>query len=85
MKYVHDQLYLGGEWRAPAGGGATTVVSPIDETPIGQVALAAPSDVDVAVTAAREALSSPAWAGLTPRAARRSPRTVRRRTREDLR
>ena len=66
MKYVHDQLYLGGEWRAPAGGGATTVVSPIDETPIGQVALAAPSDVDVAVTAAREALSSPAWAGLTP-------------------
>lgn len=65
MKYTYEQLYLGGEWRKSATRQSLTVVSPIDETPIGVAPLAAPSDVDSAVSAARAALHSPEWAALS--------------------
>ena len=64
MRDIYELLYIGGEWRKSTSGQATTVVSPIDETPIAQVTLAALSDVDAAVSAARDALHSPEWAGL---------------------
>ena len=66
MKHVYEHLYLGGEWRKPAGEQTITVVSPIDEIPIGAAPLASPSDVDHAVAAAKAALRSSEWAGRSP-------------------
>jgi aldehyde dehydrogenase (NAD+) len=66
VKYAHQSLYLGGEWRRPAGGRTIEVVSPADERPIGVVPLAGEAEVDLAVAAAGRALSSAAWAELTP-------------------
>ena len=65
MKYTYEQLYIDGEWRKSASGNSMTVVSPIHETPIGVATLAAPSDVDDAVWAAKMALRSPKWAALS--------------------
>ncbi|MDF3311053.1 aldehyde dehydrogenase [Rhodococcus sp. T2V] len=65
MKYTYEQLYIDGEWRKSASGNSMTVVSPIHETPIGVATLAAPSDVDDAVSAAKRALRSPKWAALS--------------------
>ncbi|WP_432066225.1 aldehyde dehydrogenase [Streptomyces sp. C10-9-1] len=64
--HAYDSLYIGGEWTPASGEGAITAVSPADEQTIGTAPLAQAADVDKAVTAARSALHSAAWAGLTP-------------------
>ena len=55
-------LFIGGEWRAPAGGDFFPSVNPATGQPLIEVAQAAPEDVDAAVDAARAAF--PAWSAL---------------------
>ncbi|MEV5551886.1 aldehyde dehydrogenase [Streptomyces sp. NPDC052309] len=64
--HAYDSLYIGGEWTRAGGDGVIDVVSPADEETIGAAPLASTADVDRAVTAARRALRTPEWAGLTP-------------------
>ncbi|MGQ4618931.1 aldehyde dehydrogenase family protein [Nocardia sp. R7R-8] len=66
MEFTNNQLYFGGAWHAASGRRSTDVVSPIDERTIATVTFAAPADVDGAVSAARIALRSPDWAGISP-------------------
>jgi acyl-CoA reductase-like NAD-dependent aldehyde dehydrogenase len=63
----YDELFVGGQWRKPATGKRLTVISPHSEEPIGDVAAAAPDDVDAAVTAARHAFDHGPWPRLDPR------------------
>nr|ARR95824.1 betaine aldehyde dehydrogenase [Pandanus amaryllifolius] len=50
------QLFVAGEWRAPALGRRLPVVNPATESPIGEIPAGTAEDVDAAVAAAREAL-----------------------------
>jgi aldehyde dehydrogenase (NAD+) len=60
----HRTLFLGGAWRAPRSPYLIDVHSANTEQLIGRVPEAGPSDVDTAVTAARDAYDSPGgWAG----------------------
>ena len=53
---VRDQLYIGGEWVDPAGGGGVLeVIDSTTEQVMGRVVEATPGDVDRAVAAARSA------------------------------
>src|SRR5215217_9275379 len=53
---VHTQLYIGGEWVEPVGGGGVLeVVDSTTEEVMGRVSEATPGDVDRAVAAARSA------------------------------
>ncbi|MEU6394263.1 aldehyde dehydrogenase family protein [Streptomyces sp. NPDC046939] len=61
---AHDGMYIGGEWRAAAGGDTIAVVNPADEQVIGHVPAGTAEDVDAAVRAARTAF--PAWAATPP-------------------
>ncbi|MFB8270424.1 aldehyde dehydrogenase family protein [Streptomyces sp. NPDC055955] len=61
---AHEGMYIGGEWRAAAGGDTIAVVNPADEQVIGHVPAGIPEDVDAAVFAAHEAF--PAWAATPP-------------------
>ncbi|MFD5123858.1 aldehyde dehydrogenase family protein [Streptomyces sp. NPDC058385] len=67
---AHEGMYIGGEWRAAAGGDTIAVVNPADEQVIAHVPAGVAEDVDAAVFAAHEAF--PAWAATPPaeRAAR---------------
>ncbi|MFB6673223.1 aldehyde dehydrogenase family protein [Streptomyces sp. NPDC056390] len=67
---AHEGMYIGGEWRAAAGGDTIAVVNPADEQVIGHVPAGTAEDVDAAVRAARAVF--PAWAATAPaeRAAR---------------
>lgn len=56
-----DRLYIGGEWRIPASAEKITIISPSDESVVGQVAKAATGDVDLAVAAARNAFDDGPW------------------------
>ncbi len=59
----HD-LLVGGERVAPSSGEYTTTVDPATGEPFGEVAVAGESDVDAAVSAAREAV--PEWRDTDP-------------------
>lgn len=61
---AHDGMYIGGEWRAAAGGDTIAVVNPADEQVIGRVPAGTAEDVDTAVRAARAAF--PGWAATAP-------------------
>ncbi|MGY0487506.1 aldehyde dehydrogenase family protein [Streptomyces sp. WG-D5] len=61
---AHDGMYIGGAWRAAAGGDTIAVVDPTDEQVIGHVPAGTAEDVDAAVRAARAAF--PAWAATPP-------------------
>ena len=60
------ELYIGGEWVAPAGSDVIEVVSPASEEVIGQVPNGTPADIDAAVGAARKAFDEGPWPHLTP-------------------
>ena len=60
------RLYIGGEWVQPSDGRLIDVINPTTEAPIGQAAIAGPSDIDRAVRAARAAFDSGPWAASTP-------------------
>jgi aldehyde dehydrogenase (NAD+) len=67
---VHDAMYIGGEWRAPASPETIAVIDPTTEQVVAHVPAGTAEDVDAAVRAARAAL--PGWAATPPaeRAAR---------------
>ncbi|MFB1045747.1 aldehyde dehydrogenase [Streptomyces chrestomyceticus] len=58
----YEQLYIGGEFTDPVGGGTIEVVSPHTEQVIGRVPHASRTDVDRAVAAARASFDSGVWA-----------------------
>ena len=63
----HDLLFIGGDWRKPAGTRRIEVTSASTEEPLGSVPEAAEGDIDAAVTAARAAFDDPAgWASWDP-------------------
>jgi betaine-aldehyde dehydrogenase len=64
--HEHDRLYIGGEWRAPAGTGVLEVISPSTEEVVGRVPEATTADIDAAVAAARTAFDSGPWARTEP-------------------
>ena len=53
-----DSLYINGEWVEANGDGVIDVVNPATEETIGSVPVGSQSDVDAAVTAARDAFTS---------------------------
>jgi len=59
------RLFIDGEWRAGGAGGTFTVLNPVDESPIAEVADGTVADGIAAVDAAAAAL--PLWAAKTPR------------------
>jgi acyl-CoA reductase-like NAD-dependent aldehyde dehydrogenase len=61
----YDRLFIGGRWAAPSTSAVIEVHSPHDGRLVGSVPEAGRGDVDQAVTAARQAFDSGAWA-LTP-------------------
>src|SRR6476469_4067317 len=58
------ELYIGGEWTAPAGAGTIDVVNATTEEVMGRIPEATAADVDRAVAAARAAFDS--WSALDP-------------------
>jgi aldehyde dehydrogenase (NAD+) len=60
-----DRFYIGGEWVKPSSDTAFDVVDPATEVPYFRVALAQPSDMQRAVTAARLAFDSGPWPRLS--------------------
>jgi aldehyde dehydrogenase (NAD+) len=54
-------LFIDGDWRAAADGGMWTHIHPATGEEMGQFAVATPSDVDLAVTAARKAFDEGPW------------------------
>ncbi|MGP4015042.1 aldehyde dehydrogenase [Saccharopolyspora sp. 5N708] len=57
------EIFVGGEWKKPVGGGQTDVISASTAQPIGSVPVSTPTDVDAAVAAARRAFDDPTgWA-----------------------
>ncbi|OBB85337.1 aldehyde dehydrogenase [Mycobacterium colombiense] len=66
--YERDQLFIDGEWTAPASGHDTviSVVSPHSEAVIGHAVAAGPEDVNRAVGAARGAFDTGPWPRMQP-------------------
>lgn len=64
--HQHDRLYIGGEWRAPAGTDVLEVTNPATEEVIGRVPLATTADMDAAVAAARHAFDTGPWPRTEP-------------------
>ena len=62
----HDTLFIGGTWSSPGTDDVIEVVSPHTESVIARVAAAGPTDVDAAVTSAREAFDGGPWPRLDP-------------------
>lgn len=63
---ARHQLFIGGDWVAPAGAEMIEVISPHTEQPIAAVPAASPADVDRAVAAARAAFDHGPWPCLDP-------------------
>ncbi|MCO7515449.1 aldehyde dehydrogenase family protein [Pseudomonas guariconensis] len=57
----YDQLYINGQWVAPAKGGTFDTLDPSSENVITRVAAATAEDVDLAVKAARQAFDAGPW------------------------
>ena len=64
---VHDRLYIGGEWTAPAGSDVIEVINPSTEEPAGQVPDGTRADIDLAVAAARRAFDEGPWPRMAPK------------------
>ncbi|MBE1537111.1 aldehyde dehydrogenase [Actinomadura algeriensis] len=60
------EFFIGGGWRAPAGGDRLGVVSPSTEEVVGEVPVATTTDVDRAVDAARTAFEDGPWPRASP-------------------
>ena len=73
---TYKELYIGGEWVAPAGSEVIEVISPATEEVIGQVPDATPADIDTAVAAARKAFDDGPWPHMTPVRAGRGARRL---------
>jgi aldehyde dehydrogenase (NAD+) len=64
--YERRDLFIGGEWVAPADGGRVDVISPSSEEVIGFSPVAGRADVDRAVAAARAAIDDGPWPRTSP-------------------
>lgn len=58
----YDKLFIGGEWRQPAGTDRLVVHNPANGEVIGSTPEGTAADIDAAVAAARSALQTGAWA-----------------------
>jgi aldehyde dehydrogenase (NAD+) len=56
-----QQLYIGGNWRDPAGTGTIPVISPYTEQVIATVPDGTPADIDHAIDAARRSFDAGTW------------------------
>jgi betaine-aldehyde dehydrogenase len=63
---VHEKLFIGGEWVAPAGTDVIDVISPHTEEVVGRVPEGTNADIDRAVAAARTAFDEGEWPRMTP-------------------
>jgi aldehyde dehydrogenase (NAD+) len=63
---VHDKLFIGGEWVAPATSAIIEVTSPHTEEVIARVPEASAADIDNAVDAARRAFDEGPWPRMEP-------------------
>src|SRR3546814_8926246 len=63
---VHEKLFIGGEWVAPAGSDVIEVISPHSEEVVGRVPEGTTADIDRAVAAARKAFDEGEWPRLSP-------------------
>jgi betaine-aldehyde dehydrogenase len=63
---VHEKLFIGGEWVAPATGDVIDVVSPHSEELVGRVPEGSTADIDRAVAAARTAFDEGDWPRMSP-------------------
>src|SRR3546814_11459384 len=63
---VHEKLFIGGEWVAPAGSDVIEVISPHTEEVVGRVPEGTTADIDRAVDAARKAFDEGEWPRLSP-------------------
>ncbi|ALJ19301.1 aldehyde dehydrogenase [Microbacterium sp. No. 7] len=61
LEDLYPKLFIGGEWVTPASTRRHTVISPLTEEPIAEVALASNEDMDAAVAAARAAFDEGPW------------------------
>ena len=68
---VHDKLFIGGEWVAPAGTDVIEVISPHTEEVVGRVPEGTTADIDRAVAAARTAFDEGEWPRMSPDGAHR--------------
>ena len=57
------ELYIGGEWREPAGGGRRDIRCPADGSLVATVAEATAADTAAAILAARQAFDAGDWPG----------------------
>jgi aldehyde dehydrogenase (NAD+) len=64
--HTYEQLFIGGEWVAPAGAATIDVISPHTEEVVGRVPEGTEADVDAAVAAARDAVDNGEWSRLVP-------------------
>ena len=64
--WVHDKLYIGGDWVAPAGNDTIEVISPATEELVGRVPEGTRADIDAAVAAARKAFDEGPWPRMSP-------------------
>jgi hypothetical protein len=63
---VHDKLFIGGEWVAPASNAVVEVISPHTEEVIARIPEASAADVDRAVAVARSGFDAGEWPQLAP-------------------
>jgi betaine-aldehyde dehydrogenase len=63
---VHEKLFIGGEWVAPAGTDVIEVISPHTEEVVGRVPEGTTADIDRAVAAARTAFDEGEWPRMSP-------------------
>ncbi len=64
---VHDRLFIGGDWVAPAGAGTIDVINPSTEERAGTVPDGTEADIDAAVAAARTAFDEGPWPQMSPK------------------
>jgi aldehyde dehydrogenase (NAD+) len=62
----HKRLFIGGEWKEPAGSRTIDVISPHTEELVGRVPEGTEADIDAAVASARDAFDNGEWPRLSP-------------------
>jgi len=60
-----DQVFIGGQWRAPASGDTYATINPATEEESAKVARGNERDIDLAVQAARRAFDEGSWPRMT--------------------
>lgn len=63
----YDELFIGGRWCKPSTPQRLAVISPHSEEPIGDVPMAGPDDIELAISAARAAFDDGPWPRMEPR------------------